>query len=259
MGERHKSPKRAKDDAYDFVNDLEYKYRPPVRVEDDYGYWATGRGHGGQKRDNEFPIDVDSSKRKRDSRLERRASYARQRRTEGGLDLGSPTVTDEDLRALEDIDRERQQLSFESWISSYFDVSDPPTAKIISEIYPEYWTKREAAIRKQAELQTDLALIRLRGPTTKKDLLTLYALSTGRVPFPRGSIFEPKSWSSDNTQLTRGLLNPRRYMSAGGIEDKRDPIGSLMRQSLANRMYTGRFTETLDKDREQLAKQALGV
>lgn len=229
--QKRKRPPSARNDAYEQVNQLMERYRPPMRVEsDEWGNRAGGAGGPAGNREDEFPVHVNRPNRDRDTRLRTKSEYVSQRNAggAGNVDLGEPHFDDKDLEAYIDIDRQRQQISFESWLSSYFDVSDPATAKIVSDIYPEYWSKREAAIKQQAQLQTDLALIRLRGPQTKKDLMTLYAASTGAIPIPAGAVFEPQKWSLDNSDFNRGMLNPRRYYAAGVIANKRDPIGALI-------------------------------
>jgi hypothetical protein len=109
-------------------------------------------------------------------------------------------------------------------------MADPATAKLVDEIMPEYWEKRMEVIENQAELQKNLALIRLRGPTSKKDFMVLYMLNTGQLPLPRGSVFEPEKWSYSNANMNRGMLNPRRYYPPQvklDSEGKRDPIGAI--------------------------------
>lgn len=235
---KRKRPKSVSNDAYDAVNEMAERHRRPVRIESDaWGPHASGKTRK-EGEDSEFPVQINRPNRKRDTRIALKRDYIAQS-GDGGLNLGAALFDDKDLAAFEDIKRQKQQVSFESWLSSYFDVQDPPTAKIISEIYPEYWTKREATIRQQAELQTDLALIRLRGPTTKKDLLTLYALSTGAVDIPRGSIFEPSKWSHDNKDFSRGMFNPRRYYPAGVLDSRRDPVGAILKSATAGTLGNG--------------------
>lgn len=253
---KRKRPKSVSNDAYDAVNDMAERHRRPTRIEADWGEWASGRKYE-KDRPNEFPVQINRPNRERDTRLELKRTYIAQQEKEGGINLGEARFDDKDLAAFEDIKRQKQQVSFESWLSSYFDVQDPPTAKIISEIYPEYWTKREASIRQQAELQTDLALIRLRGPTTKKDLLTLYALSTGAVDMPGGSVFEPTAWSHNNADFNRGMLNPRRYYAAGKIENKRDPVGALLEMRRAKTLGNGAGIGTLDAHHFAVASRQL--
>jgi hypothetical protein len=233
---KRKRPKSVSNDAYDAVNDMAERHRRPVQIEADWGPHASGKTR--ENADSEFPVQINRPNRARDTRIQLKSDYIAQQG--GGINIGHALFDDKDLEAFEDIKRQKQQVSFESWLSSYFDVQDPPTAKIISEIYPEYWTKREASIRQQAELQTDLALIRLRGPTTKKDLLTLYALSTGAVDMPGGSIFEPSQWSYPNTDFSRGMFNPRRYHAAGKLDTRRDPVGALIDMHKARPARAGR-------------------
>src|SRR5690606_33836939 len=100
---------------------------------------------------------------------------------------------------------------------------------------------------------------RLRGPTTKKDLLTLYALSTGAVDMPGGSIFEPKMWSHSNADFTRGMLNPRRYWPAGTLDSRRDPVGALIRSRDANTLGNGGAIGGLNQRPIQMVDRNIGA
>jgi hypothetical protein len=225
-----KRPKSQSNDAYEAINDMVERHRPPVMIESDWGPRIGGPGApGSRKRPNEFPVQINKPNRERDSRMRLKSEYIEQMRDDGGVNLGMPVLKDKDLRAFADYEQQRQKVSFAAWLSSYLNVADPATQRLVAEIMPEYYTDREAVIENQAELQKNLALIRLRGPQSKQDFLMIYLLSTGQISMPKGSVFDPTSWSYNNQDFTRGIANPRRYHAAGSIEDKADPIGSLMR------------------------------
>lgn len=228
-------PKRVKNDSFRVMNDLKERHRAPTRIaSNDWGQ-AIGGPNGEPQRTNEFPVRINKPNRERDSRLRLKQEYTRQRGAANGVDLGVANLNDADLQAFEDIDRQKQVVNFESWLASYLNMSDPATAKLVDEIMPEYWEKRQEAIENQAELQKNLALIRLRGPQSKMDFMILYMLSTGQIQIPRGSVFQPDTWSYDNTNFARGMFNPRRYMPnivPMTADQKKDPIGTI--SALAN-------------------------
>lgn len=226
-----KRPKSQTNDAYEAINDMVERHRPPVRIEADWGRRIGGPGKDGNEvRDNEFPVQINKPNRERDSRMRLKAEYAEQYdKGRGGVNLGLPMLEDRDLQAFADIEKQKQKVSFASWLSSYLNVSDPATQRLVAEIMPEYYSDREQVIEQQAELQKNLAMMRLRGPQTKKDFLMLYLLSTGQIKLPQGTVFDPKSWSYNNEDFSRGMLNPRRYYTAGAIMNKEDPIGSLIK------------------------------
>jgi hypothetical protein len=51
------------------------------------------------------------------------------------------------------------------------------------------------------ELQKNLALIRLRGPQTKQDHIIMHLFLTGRLPGPKGPLFEPHRLNPDAVLL----------------------------------------------------------
>lgn len=221
-------PKRVKNDAFEQVNDLVERHRGTTLVADKkWGEAIGGRG-GDPERDNQFPVRINKANRERDDRLRLKAQYAAQRSKGEGLDLGVPNLNDGDLRAFSDVEKQKQIINFDSWMSSYLNMSDPATAKLVDDIMPEYWEKRMEVIENQAELQKNIALIRLRGPQSKKDFMIVYMLQTGQLPIPQGAVFNPKSWAYSDKNFTRGMLNPRRYMPQHIATRKEDPIGGIM-------------------------------
>lgn len=225
-------PKRVKNDAFEQVNDLVERHRGTTRVaSNEWGDAIGGPGGAKPQRENEFPVRINKPNRQRDTRLRLKAQYEAQRRAGGGLDIGKAELNDGDLSAFSDIEKQKQIVGFDSWMSSYLNMSDPATAKLVDDIMPEYWEKRMEVIENQAELQKNIALIRLRGPQTKKDFMIVYMLQTGQLPLPQGAVFEPKTWSYDNKNFNRGLLNPNRHMPEVVETNKMDPIGGVMAAS----------------------------
>jgi len=225
---RQKPPKIPKNDAYDEANSMAQRYGGMQRLEIDdnspFGGRRGGRGEGMGGRD--FPVQLTKPKSGRDTRLSVRAAYNAQRST--GSDFGEIKATDADLEVFEDYERQKQRISFEQWLAHQFDLNDPATAKLVEDMMPEYFDKRMEAIEHQAELQKNLAMIRLRGPRSKTDMMLLYLLSTGQLQLPAGAIFEPDKWSYDSKDLTRGLFNPRRYRPVVTKLSRKDPIGTLI-------------------------------
>jgi hypothetical protein len=97
-------------------------------------------------------------------------------------------------------------------------MKDPAIARLVEEILPDYFDRRISEINKQAELQREIALLRLRGVQSKKDLMLEYGIRTGKVPLPGGPVFKPEEWyPAADTALSRGLFNPRRYIAAPAL------------------------------------------
>lgn len=223
-------PKRVKNDAFEQVNDLVERHRGTTRIASNAWGTAIGGGGGDAERANEFPVRINKANRNRDTNMRLLHQYNEGRKDGTVPNLGQAILERSDLQSFADVEKQKQIVSFESWLASYLNMADPATAKLVDEIMPEYWEKRQESIENQAELQKNIAMIRMRGPTSKKDFMIIYMLNTGQLPLPQGSIFEPDKWSYNNADFNRGMANPRRYyppyvkLDANG---KKDPIGTI--------------------------------
>jgi hypothetical protein len=84
---------------------------------------------------------------------------------------------------------------------------------------PDYFERREEQIEEVADLQKRIAKLRLYGPRSKDDLFLIYMIHAGKLQVPSGAIWDPNSWYTDEQKkdnFSRGLFNPRRYVSAPG-------------------------------------------
>lgn len=66
-----------------------------------------------------------------------------------------------------------------------------------------------------ASLQKTLAKIRLFGPRSREDLVTLFAVQNGMVQVPDGALHRPEKWWKDenmsiSAEYQRGLLNLKK-------------------------------------------------
>lgn len=228
-----RAPKKLKNDAYDQANSAKVRYRGQTMIHDN-GWGATVGGTGPEPESygREYPVQLNKPKPDRDTKLRLKQEYIAQQGS--GVNLGQAHLSDGDLKVIEDIERQKQTNSFESFVASYFDLSDPATAKLVEDMMPEYYEKRQESIEHQAELQKQLALIDLRGVKTKQDLMVLYLLQTGAIPMPEGALFEPKKWAHRDRDFTRGILNPRRYFNVASGVDKKRPISSMAAAQAAN-------------------------
>jgi len=228
-------PKTPQNDAFAQANSMAERYNGMVQLQDTRAYpaGANGQGRAGGRGaaladGRDFPVQLNKSS-KAATRLQNKAEYVANRQAGvGAPDFGEIRATEADIDALQDLEAQKQRISFEQWLANYFDMNDPATAKLVEDMMPEYYEKRMEAIEHQAELQKNLALIRLRGPKNKTDLSILYLASTGKLPLPQGAVHDPQSWSHTSRHLTRGLWNPRRFQPPMLVPSKTDPIGSIM-------------------------------
>jgi hypothetical protein len=97
-------------------------------------------------------------------------------------------------------------------------MKDPAIQRLVEEMMPEYFERREQQIDEVADLQKQIALLLLYGPRSKSDLLLEYSIRNGKLNIPQGAIWEPEKWyNADKTafnNMTRGMFNPRRYATA---------------------------------------------
>jgi len=97
-------------------------------------------------------------------------------------------------------------------------MKDPAIQRLVEEMMPEYFERREQQIDEVADLQKQIALLLLYGPRSKSDLLLEYAIRNGKLNVPKGAVWDPANWYPDaDTSLNgmvRGMFNPRRYASA---------------------------------------------
>lgn len=99
--------------------------------------------------------------------------------------------------------------------------------RIAEELIPELYEAREAQIDEVADIQKTLAKIRLRGVRSKQDLMTEFAVNSGKLKVPKGAIYDWKSWYTDDEKsFFRGLFNPRRSTAAPKGQKFSDPDGA---------------------------------
>lgn len=97
-------------------------------------------------------------------------------------------------------------------------MKDPAIQRLVEEMMPEYFERREQQIEEVADLQKQIALLLLYGPRSKSDLLLEYAIRNGKLNVPKGAIWDPASWYNEFDtsffSMARGMFNPRRYAAA---------------------------------------------
>jgi len=136
----------------------------------------------------------------------------------GATPFGVATLSDKDLQWLEQKRQAKQYYNLTRFIDNYFNMKDPINVRFVQEIYPEYFERRKAVIDEQADLQHRVALMRLYGPKSKEDLITLYGIYSGAVPLPKAPLFRPELWYGAKTGVAdynKGLFSIKKIFSAG--------------------------------------------
>lgn len=203
---------------------LESRYRPPARMEDPA--WNDGKMIGGDGNariamNRRFPIEVGQSD-PHDRMFDIKQQYiaGKLQDPEGNIikegKLGQAIFDEGDKAYLARKEDQRRNLEYESFAASVFNLEDPATAALVSNILPGYYQKREAEIDKQAKLQSQLAKIRLRGyPANEEELTLVFGLRKGLINLPDGPLWDPSRWGVDTKEaaLARGWFNPLRWVA----------------------------------------------
>lgn len=106
----------------------------------------------------------------------------------------------DDITFLERIRQERQTEAFDQWLVRQLDFSNPETSRWLQEIYPDFFSRREAYIDDKINLEARLAKIRLRGWKNSEDLKLIYAIETGMIKPPTEPLFGTDAGGSTFTQ-----------------------------------------------------------
>jgi len=130
-------------------------------------------------------------------------------------ELGEKVLTTDDLEWMKRKQEQMAGADFKTFVASMYDARDPSQAALLDKIYPELNNERESIIDQRAELEKRIAKIRLRGPQGPDDLKLLWALGSGAIEPPKGSLWDPASWfvggDSTDVRFARGLFNPNKY------------------------------------------------
>ena len=139
------------------------------------------------------------------------------------IGLNKPSF-DNDLKDyIEERKQQSELFNFERWVNSNFDTQDPNQLRLLNELYPDYFDKREAYIEEQYEIAKRWEYIKLFGPRDKNDLYIQYMVASGQLTPPALSM-DNATVASGDTAWNRGLLNINRYVVEG------EPPGHVLRQ-----------------------------
>lgn len=207
------------------IEALEEKYRMPVRVEDSDWTGANGTIGGNRAR-----IDANEMKRRFPVKIGHPSPHdkmfdIKRQYVEGSLrdpegrvipkdGMGMAIFDESDKQYLAEKELQAAEAEYKSFAASVFNMQDPATAALVSaQILPDFFAEREAEIEKQAQLQADLAKIRMRGyPKNNKELALQFAIKKGKIKLPTGPVWQPETWSDAAVgAVQRGLFNPLRY------------------------------------------------
>lgn len=120
--------------------------------------------------------------------------------------------------------------NFDRWLNQKFDLNDPAQMFMFQQIAPEQFQRRQDVIDYQQNLVSRYAKLRLRGAKNLSDLQFEWMVETGRIQLPKGPIWDPKSWMTE--QFMRGANTPELRSEAWGNQYKKGLFSILKNQTL---------------------------
>lgn len=139
--------------------------------------------------------------------------------------------TEDDINVLLRKDQEKELLNFETFIQSYFDLTNPIHQKLVRELYPNYFERRLDNIREVLSLQERVAKIKLLGMQTKEDVYFVYGLMNGDIKLPKDVVFDlDKAQNNADDRMQRGMFNFKRWAKKGSVPV--NPLGKTFGRGL---------------------------
>jgi len=126
--------------------------------------------------------------------------------------LGAKTLTTKDLEWLQRKQEAQNAAQFKLYAAQLFDSKNPAELQILNQIMPDLLQEKYEIVDRRAELDARLAKMRLRGfPRDQEDLQLAFAIKSGQVELPEGTLWKPDEWKSKNDvsqKLSRGIFSP---------------------------------------------------
>jgi hypothetical protein len=126
-------------------------------------------------------------------------------------------LTAEDIAYQKRKQEDVNKLRYDSWFMSTLDMSNPVEVQLAREkgLLKEYFDSREKTIDYWHEISRQIAKMRLLGRSYwgPEDYRLAFAIKTGVLKLPKGSLFDPKSYllgEASEANIKRGFFNPLR-------------------------------------------------
>ncbi len=145
-----------------------------------------------------------------------------------GYNWNVPFTTDDAAYMMRKRDDQERAL-FDVWVDNKFDLTDPAQVRMLQEIAPELYRRKEEMIDTMQNIASRYAKLRLRGPRTLDDLFLEWQVETGRVELPMGPVWNPMLWRAlqsnnleqshvadrdwNNTRYQAGMFSPLRWIT----------------------------------------------
>lgn len=134
--------------------------------------------------------------------------------------------TMDEIAALERKLQQGAEMGYDGWFANTwsFESDNPVMQKWARDINPEYFRRREEQIDNIAELQKQIAKMKLYGPRSEQDLMLLYNIDTGAINTDtlNGPLWDPQGQTGAYNHYRRGLFSPIQKAKIGFDKQRLD-------------------------------------
>lgn len=137
-------------------------------------------------------------------------------------------------------------LRYQTWLTNCVDLADPASVALAREkgVLGDYYDTREKLIDYYHDISARVAKMRLLGRSAwgPEDYKLAYAIKTGVLKLPTGSLMNPTSYrlgGSNAQNKRRGFFNPHRMfrgITSSYLRDSEDPFPDLSRPNATGAM-----------------------
>jgi hypothetical protein len=111
--------------------------------------------------------------------------------------------------------KQQEMRNFDAWYATIFDHRDPAQLKLSREINPGWFDRRVKAIDESLDFQKKIARMNLMGIRNQEDVLTAYAIATGRIEpaLYNTNFMQPTQQDQElrDRQYVKGMFAPRLF------------------------------------------------
>lgn len=155
----------------------------------------------------------------------------------GGKTMFTQELTKEDL----DYQKRKQEVAnnirYKTWLMNCIDMSDPASVALAREkgVLGDYYDEREKLIDYWHDVSAKIAKMKLLGRSAwgPEEYKLAFAIKTGVLELPTGSLMNPESYKMDKTNevnFARGFFNPKRMfkqVTTKYLRSREDPFPDL--------------------------------
>lgn len=130
-------------------------------------------------------------------------------------DMGMKVLKDEDVNFLYNKAKQQELINFDAWYASVFDHRDPAQLELSRRVNPGWFQRRMTAVEKSLNFQKKIAKLNLFGIQNEDDVLTSYAIASGRIEpdLYAMNFMQPAAPAAGvvNRQYRKGMFAPRVF------------------------------------------------